>query len=148
MDLVVDSNVLFTFFWKNSTFRKISTIQELELFVPLYALEEIDKYATYIITKTELSNEEFKQLKKELAIIIRFISEKEYKSFINKADSLIKSLPKDDYLELSHDIDFFALALKLKCPIWSNDKLLKKQSKVKILNTKDIILLIDNYYEN
>ena len=33
---------------------------------------------------------------------------------------------------------YFALALKLNCGLWSNDKELKKQSKVKILNTNEV----------
>lgn len=35
--------------------------------------------------------------------------------------------------------DFFALALKLNCPIWSNENLHKKQSKVKIYSTSELI---------
>jgi len=43
MRLVVDSNVLFTFFWKNFVFRNILD-KSVELFSPEYALEEINKY--------------------------------------------------------------------------------------------------------
>lgn len=47
--------------------------------------------------------------------------------------------------EISPDKDdtlYIALAMKLKCPIWSNDKDLKKQSEVKIYSTKDIIEIL------
>ncbi len=40
--------------------------------------------------------------------------------------------------EFYEDIDFIALALKENCPLWSNDKLLKKQIRVKIINTNEI----------
>jgi len=37
------------------------------------------------------------------------------------------------------DSDFFALALKLNCPIWSEEKKLKKQLEVKVVNTSELI---------
>lgn len=36
------------------------------------------------------------------------------------------------------DVDYFALALKLDIGIWSNDKLLKGQSVVKVFNTMEM----------
>lgn len=58
-------------------------------------------------------------------------------------------VPKDDfkeYFELAEKISpdpddfmYFALALKLKCPIWSNDKELKKQNEIIIYSTEDLI---------
>jgi predicted nucleic acid-binding protein len=37
------------------------------------------------------------------------------------------------------DIDFTALALKLDCPLWSNDKELKQQTVVKVFSTSELI---------
>lgn len=37
------------------------------------------------------------------------------------------------------DIDYFALALMLNCPIWSHDKKLKEQNKILIYSTFDMI---------
>ena len=37
------------------------------------------------------------------------------------------------------DTSYFALALKLNCPIWSNDKKLKEQNKIKIYSTEEIV---------
>jgi predicted nucleic acid-binding protein len=42
------------------------------------------------------------------------------------------------------DIDFFALALKLGCPIWSIESRLKNQSDVKVINTKELLFLIES----
>ena len=36
------------------------------------------------------------------------------------------------------DILYFALALKLKCGIWSNDKRLKQQDQVRIYSTAEL----------
>ncbi len=38
-----------------------------------------------------------------------------------------------------NDIIYFALALKLKCCIWSNDKALKRQDRIMVLSTKELL---------
>lgn len=142
MRLVVDSNILFTFFWKDSIFKKLSLKQDLDLLAPEYALEEINKYSIEILKKAKLSKEGFKNLKIELAFKVEFIPLKEYLTFLKKAQELFKDLPENERNELLNDLDFFVLALKFNCPIWSNDKLLKKQSKTRVFTTKEIIEII------
>jgi len=144
MKFVVDSNILFTYFWENSIFNKLSEKQGLDLYSPEYALEEISKYALEIIQKTKITKNEFKNKREELAKKVQFISLKEYSELFKKIQAVIKNFPADEYAELMQDLDFLALALKLNCPIWSNDKLLKKQDFIIILTTKEVISLIDN----
>ena len=36
------------------------------------------------------------------------------------------------------DMAYFALALKLSCAIWSNDKKLKDQNKIKVYNSHEL----------
>ena len=55
----------------------------------------------------------------------------------------IKDLNEEETSSLLEDIDFLALSLELNCPLWTNDALLKKQNLVKILNTKEVINLLD-----
>ena len=129
MDFVVDTNVLFTFFWEGSSTRKLLVKQELDLFSPEFALEEINSHCDEILKKTGISLEEFKRLRRELAILVEFIPLEEYSSFMEKASAI----PDPD------DVDFVALALKLDCPIWSNDKELKQQTVVKVFSTSDLI---------
>ena len=40
------------------------------------------------------------------------------------------------------DVEYFALALKLDCPLWSNEKAFKKQSRVKVFSTSKLISLL------
>ena len=56
---------------------------------------------------------------------------------------MAEQLTKKEYTEFVKDIDFFALAVKIGCPIWSNDKLFKKQSEVLVFTTIEIIELFD-----
>lgn len=133
MKLVVDSNILFTYFWKESVTKELLLKEEFELFAPEFALEEINKYKEEIQEKTSILEEEFKTAKTDIAIAVNFISTEEYKAFLKEA---LKIAPDPN------DIDFFALALKLKISIWSNDKKLKEQKLVRVYTTEEIVNLL------
>ncbi len=104
--------------------------QKLRLFSPEFSLEEINNYKSEIIKKTNITEKEFNNIRMDLAIAVEFIPITEYKEFLKQA---LKTTPD------KNDIDFIALALKLKLPIWSNDSLLKNQDKVKIFSTSDLM---------
>lgn len=129
MRLVVDTNILFSVFWKRSMLPRVMASQELELYSPEFALEEIKRYEQEIRAKTGLSKEEFNAKREELAILVGFVPLEEYQKFLKQ----LTSTPDKD------DIDFLALALKLKCPLWSNDKALKRQGNAKIMSTKELL---------
>ncbi|MBS3060929.1 MAG: hypothetical protein J4432_05500 [DPANN group archaeon] len=143
MRFVVDSNVLFTFFWKGSVFKKICTEQDCMLFTPEFALEGINKHHVQLLKKTGISRSEFKELLKELAARVEFMPLANYGPAIKKVKKLSGYFRSEDRSEFLEDLDFFALALHLGLPIWSNDKLLKKQPEVIALSTKEIIELVD-----
>ena len=54
MLLVVDMNILFSFFKKHSTTRKLLTNPNLELYSPEYALEELGKHFDEIMLKSKI----------------------------------------------------------------------------------------------
>src|SRR3989344_5571482 len=130
MKFVVDTNILYTFFWKTSLTNKVLLTQDLELFSPEFALEEINLHKQDILKKTKLSEKEFKELRTDLAIAVEFLPIEKYKDFFEPAKKICPD---------SNDIDFFALALKLDLPIWSNDSLLKKQNAVNVFSTSDLL---------
>lgn len=37
------------------------------------------------------------------------------------------------------DVEYFALALRFDFPIWSNEKAFKRQSRVKVFSTSDLV---------
>jgi predicted nucleic acid-binding protein len=142
MKFVVDSNVLFTYFWKSSVFGDFCSRQDLKLFTPEYALIEINKYSEEIMKKVKISKYEFKKLRINLALKVGFIPIEEYKDCFDEVKFFLGKLKDNVYSELLNDIDFFATAVKYKCPIWSNDKLFKKQSAVVVFTTKELIELL------
>ncbi|MBI4148185.1 hypothetical protein HY490_02745 [Candidatus Woesearchaeota archaeon] len=133
MKLVVDTNVLLTFFWQSSVARVVFSDQHIGLCAPEFALEEIKKHESELMKKAKLSPVHFNQMRKEMAMLVEFIPLAEYRSFLETARSIT---PDPD------DIDFVALSLKFQCPIWSNDHALANQNHFKVCATKEIIELL------
>lgn len=135
MKIVADANILFSFFWRDSFTKRLLTGKYFELYSPEFSLKEIEKYKDEIMRKTKIDLDEFNKLRRELILYVDFFSMGDYGKFLKEA---VKISPDKD------DIDYFALALKLGISIWTNDKLLKKQDVVKILNTMEVINLQNN----
>ena len=131
MKLVVDTNILFSFFKKGSkTRRLILNFEILELATPSFCIDELNEHKELICEKSRLSDSEFEEVLDDLLIFVKEFSLSEYKEFLSDAKTFS---PDPD------DIDLFALALKLECPIWAQEKAFRKQSKVKVFSTSDII---------
>ena len=134
MKFVVDANVLFSFFKKDSfTRRFIFSHPELELLVPEYLFEELEEHKESVKCKSKIEDAVFELTKKELSRYVTIISLDDFKGFWKQAK---KISPDPD------DTQYFAVALARECIIWSNDKELKQQSEVKVLSTKEIVGLI------
>ena len=137
MKLVVDTNILVSFF-RESPVRFVlinPLLFDLKFFVPEYGLQELSNIKGLISEYAGISKDQidfsFEELKKHLEII----PSEAFKSFENEA---LKLTPHNK------DIPFFALALKLDCAIWSNELAFKKQKKIKIFNTKELIKELKN----
>ncbi|MFH1211214.1 MAG: PIN domain-containing protein [archaeon] len=128
--LVADTNILFSFFWKNSITRKLLLTLEIEFTSPEIAEKELKKYSDEIIRKAGITKETYHKELKHLKEIVKFTNKKEYATFIEEAR---KITPDED------DAEFFALCLKHSCFLWSNDSLLKNQEKIKVLSTEEVI---------
>ena len=130
MDLVIDANILFAALIKESVTKELILSNGINLFAPEFLFEEFYKYKEEILKKTNRSLEEFDEIFMILTNIITLIPEEEFGLFLEKA----KSISPDE-----NDSVYFALALKLNCAIWSNDKKLKNQDKIRVYSTQDLI---------
>lgn len=137
--LVVDTNILFSFFKKESFTRKIIIAASEEFSSPERSLEELNKYSETIRAKSKLTGEELDDTLSLLKKYVKFVPLEEYAEHLPAAISLASTFSTKDKEEFMDDIDFFALALKEKCSIWSKDKLFKKQVKVKVLTTAELV---------
>lgn len=99
MDLVIDANVLFAAFMKNSTTREIlltKTPLPLRLYTTPFILEETYRYRKLLASKTLLDENEIMELVLELisASNIEIIKESELNKFKDEAEKV--SPRKDD----------------------------------------------------
>ena len=91
MKLVIDSNILFSAFIRDSKTRKLIFNPILELITPDFTLDEIKKYESHICEKGNLSSSEFQLLLTLLFEKITLIPWEEYESKMLEAEGLIKN---------------------------------------------------------
>ncbi len=132
MELVVDTNILISFFRPNPVqeFITKSKLLNLFLFTPEYVFEELEKNKNDIMKYSGLNEGGFNEKLSELKKYVEIYPETSYRELKEEAKKLA---PHDK------DIPIFALALHLKCGIWSNELDFKKQFKIKIFSTRDIV---------
>ena len=134
MEIVLDSNVLFFFFfiWKEIY---IDILRSLEVYVSDFIFNELSKYQGRIIKKKRLEDEFIffvKELFSEITVILKFaISRKMYENAASLCDGID---PKDTA--------FVALSIEFNLPLWTNDKKLIQglaaKGYKKIITTEEI----------
>ena len=142
--LVVDSNILITFFWPDSVFRFVAENHIAELVAPSYALKEINAHAQEIERRARV--QDFEGLLSRLSLFVHFIPESYYLEEL-RHERWIHMLTVRTSSAIIEDIDFLALAHKLDCLLWSNDALLKRQDSVRVLNTAEIVEILKAFGE-
>ena len=133
MLLVIDANALFAASIKGGSSGEILFSEKFEFVTPEFIFKEFEKHKDELIEKSHCSPEEFGILFSVLLECVKSIPLEELKDFRTHAESVSPD-PKD--------VPYFALAIKLGCPIWSNDKKLKEQSEVKVFSTEELLALI------
>jgi len=134
MNLILDNNILFSLMNPHSMNSFVfENLSEIEFFAPLFIVEEFNKYEKECLRKSKLNKNDFNQRKKEIFSRINFIQFPEFKKYVRFAQ---------EFCPDENDVFYFGLCLKLNLPLWSNDKNLKEQDKVVVLDTKDLIDIV------
>ncbi|MCX6709271.1 MAG: PIN domain-containing protein [Candidatus Woesearchaeota archaeon] len=131
MDLVVDANILMSALI--ATEGKTCDLMfddRLTLFAPEFLFDEIEKHKEEVFLKSGLSEADFELFMSIISSRIEILPRNEFEKHIPEAREIT---PDPD------DSEYFALALKLGCGIWSNDKRLKNQYKIRVYSTKDLL---------
>ncbi|MBI2628657.1 PIN domain-containing protein [Candidatus Pacearchaeota archaeon] len=136
MNLIIDANILFSALIKDNLSHTLLFNEKFRLFTPEYIFTELEEHKEEILDKTERTTEEFFKMIETLKRRIVIVPLEELVPYIEEAENI--TLDTDD-------MAYFALALKLKCPIWSNDKHLKNQDKVIIYSTEDLLNVLGDY---
>ena len=131
MLVVVDANELFSLLIKGSEdARGILLSDKLELIAPEFILLEFANNESEILSKTHENSEEFSQMLSIIGSRITLFPKQEFVRYIRESSELLPGHAKD--------APYLALALKFNCPLWSEEKQLKQQSRVKVLTTKEL----------
>jgi predicted nucleic acid-binding protein len=133
MDLVIDANVLFSILIKEGKTEEIFFKEQINAFAPEFLLDEFRKYEPLIREKTGRKEDEFEDFLDAIKRRITIVSNEETAPFIAKARKISPD-PKD--------VEYLALALKLRAAVWSNDKRLKTQKEVSVYSTEQILSII------
>ncbi|OGY48310.1 MAG: hypothetical protein A3D39_00560 [Candidatus Buchananbacteria bacterium RIFCSPHIGHO2_02_FULL_39_17] len=136
MELVADANVLFSLLiaTKQSKTADLFFSDELTLYAPELIVKECIEHRSEICEKSGLDAKDVDILLTLFSAKINILSFYEFDNYIPMAKNIC---PDPD------DVEYFAVALKMKCPLWSNDKRLKLQDKIKVLSTFELISLFD-----
>lgn len=134
MQVITDANIIIAMLVKPGKPIDFFFDSRLSLFAPQLLFEELENNKPGIIEKSRLTEEEFEWLYVILKHNITIIPEEDFLKFREKADEICPD-PKD--------IVYFALALYLKCPIWSNEKKLKEQDEVIVYATHELMRMFN-----
>ncbi len=130
MQIITDANVLMSMLIRPGKPIDILFDSRLSLYAPQLLFEELENNKEEIIRKSILTPEEFSWLYAILKHNLKIVPEKEFLRFREKADEICPD-PKD--------VVYFALALYLNCPIWSNEKKLRTQDKIQVYATHELM---------
>ena len=136
MKIVIDSNILFSALIKDSITRRIILDYEDQFLFPSYIFEEMEKHKDELLTKSKMKQKDFEDLLRLLLQKVIIIPKEVLIHYKNDAYQIIKDIDPDDII-------FIACAIAYSdAIIWSDDKKLKQQSKVRIINTNEMYSLL------
>jgi len=140
MELIIDANILMSALisTEGKTYDLIFN-DRIQLFSVDKLFNELEKHKTEILAKSKLSKYDFDLFLSLISSRIEFIPYSELEKFIPEAEKISPDL---------NDTEYFALALKLNCAIWTNDKKLKTQNKIKIYSTEDLLKNLSEKHED
>jgi len=138
--VVIDFNIFMNLiFKKNGWSRKIFEYfvsNDVNLYTPFYINIEFNKYLEKI--KNKISREYFEEIILYFFDFVNVIPSVYYEDVIDELKLEIEEVdPKD--------IDYVALAYKLRCPLWTNDKKLKKLKCIEVFSTEELMQKFENF---
>ena len=129
----MDANILIAAFLRDSTVRRIITLSFLDLFVPEFLWEEMDKHLPELRRRAGLSASAARDLLDRLR---EYVTEIPAPALLHSWDRARDAMASVD----SRDADYVAAALAIPCDgLWSDDPHLKRQGLVPCWNTSELV---------
>ena len=133
MELVIDANILFAALLKEG--KTSEMLFKHTIYAPEFIFEEFKKYKDELQAKTK--RDDFNELLELFERNVILVPKEEIEPLLKTANEISPD---------EKDIPYFALALKQKCSIWSNDKRLKdEQQQIKVYTTDNLATLQDGH---
>jgi len=133
MRLVVDANILFAALIKNGKTAEALFQEDIELHAPTHLHDELINHLAEIHRKT--SRPDIATTIQHALARITIHELMELRDTWNRAADITPD-PKDTA--------YFALALALSCPFWTNERGLERQDAVRVVRTEEVLRWIDN----
>lgn len=133
MELVVDANILLAGFMKAAITRELLLESRLKLHAPEHLIYETRKHllgSSGLRKRIGLSTGQIEEIWFILTQNIESHARADYQKAYSPA---LKIAPHPE------DAPYLALALDLGIPLWSNDKGMKEQNRVKVLTTHEVL---------
>ena len=135
MKVIIDTNILISALIKNSVSRQLIKEFSANFYYPEISLNELKKHKELGLKKSGISEFEYRGVLFDLFKYMIIITKERLFTKIQEADYIIGNIYKNDVV-------FIAAALSLpNSIIWSNDKHFKKQKKVKVFTTNEMLKL-------
>lgn len=135
MKIVLDTNILMSALIKESAVRFLIVHSPYKLFLPEFSFIEIKRHLPIIKKKSKLSEQEISIIMEILLKNIKIIPMETLVKYHKKAFNIMGQIDRDD-------VEFVAAALSINdAIIWSDDAHFKRQNRIKVLNTKEILSL-------
>jgi len=132
MNIVVDTNILFSAIIKDGLIREKLLDLNNNYLIPEFLFEEIYNHKKELIKKAKLFEKELDTLLLRLTKYIRIVPTEMIIKYKKEANKIMRNIDPNDSI-------FIATALSFNCPVWSDDRHLKKQKRIKVYNTKEFI---------
>lgn len=133
MKVVIDTNVLMAGILKEGIVRKVLLSSDVDFYIPDGGLSEVEKHIPELMEKSKMSSSEIEQVILMLLEHIEIIPAEKVKEYFDEAVEIMRLIHLND-------APFIAGALAIKADgIWSFDEHFKKQMKVRLLSTRNLL---------
>lgn len=135
MNIIIDSNILFSALIKDAITRKIILNYDGYFLFPSFIFEEMEKHKDELLKKSKMRKHDFNKLLNILLQKVIIIPSETLLPYKKEALHIVKEIDKNDAM-------FIACALRHQPSVlWTDDKKLKQQSVIPIIDTSEMIRL-------
>jgi predicted nucleic acid-binding protein len=137
MNIVIDSNVLFSALIKDSLTRNLILRYDGLFLFPSFIFDEMEKHKQELMEKTKLPKEDFVKLLQLILSKVLIVPTEALLPYREEALDIVREIDSDDEI-------FMACALAHpNSVLWSDDKNLQRQCEVRVLKTEQIKKIIE-----